>query len=140
MATRSVEMPHRLANSLAVLVMGSTKIGNPARTLIQTELNQVSKITTLKPPTRRQLFQLIHAMRAFDSSLTSVARYHLCTPNPPSMGKYLGEFAKLSSIPFTASDRRYYQKRLVDRRNALMHEAGNYPAGAQEVINLISRR
>src|SRR5262249_23571363 len=125
-------MPHRQAASLAAIVMGSAKVGPPARAHIKAELDEVSKIKAIQPSDRRRLFQIIHAIRAFDSSLAAVAVHHACTPANRSMGSYLRAFANQPMIPFSATDRQYYQRRLVNRRNALMHEAGIYPAGTQE--------
>jgi hypothetical protein len=89
------------------------------------------------PQNRRNLFQIIHAIRACDSSMACITRYHGSHLNSPSMGAYLREFRRIPALPFNDSDRRYYQVRLVKRRNALMHEAGSYPHGHQEVIHLV---
>lgn len=130
-------MPHRPAATLAAIVLGSSKVAAGDRAHIRSELDEITNIRRLHPNERRRLLQLIHAMRAFDTSLAAVARHHGCVPVRPSMGAYLVEFARLSALPFTGTDRQYFQARLVRRRNSLMHEAGNYPAGDQEVISLI---
>lgn len=131
-------MPHRRATTLAAIILGTPKVSGAARTRIKNELDEIVKVRGLYPTERRRLLQLLHAMRAFDSSLAAIATYYGCTPPRPSMGAYLVAFANLGGVPFTGTDQRYYQARLVRRRNALMHEADNYPAGDQEVIGQIT--
>ena len=61
-------MPHRAAKTLVAIVMGSPKLA-AHRTQVKTELDEVSRIKGLLPAERRRLLQLIHAMRAFDTTL-----------------------------------------------------------------------
>ena len=130
-------MAHRKAEALSVLIAGSAKLGPMERLAITNELREVTKLKQLAPQDRRNLFQLIHAVRACDSSMASIVQYHGASLTSPSMGSYLKAFRDISAIPFNETHRQYYQRRLVRRRNALMHEAGNYPSGRQEVVDLI---
>jgi hypothetical protein len=131
-------MPAKKAQTLIALIRGSSKIpSSPEKTMIVEELFEVSRLASLTPLPRRCLFQLIHAMRAFDSSLAAIAVHHHISPAHPSMGKYLSAFRDETKLPFTETDRLYYQKLLVNRRNDLVHKAGCYPAGRHDVIRLI---
>ena len=131
-------MPHRKAEALAVLIAGSTKLESRERLAITSELREVTKLKQVAPLSRRNLFQLIHAMRACDSSLAGIVRHHrVGLTAAPAMGTYLKAFTSIAGIYFTERHRQYYQDRLVKRRNVLMHEAGKYPTGRQEVVELI---
>jgi len=131
-------MPHRKAEALSVLIAGSAKLQPQERLAITNELKEVARLRRQAPDNRRNLFQLIHAMRACDSSMAGIVQHHGVTLSAsPSMGTYLKAFINIAGIPFNDTHRQYYQRRLVKRRNALMHEAGNYPAGRREVVDLI---
>src|SRR5256885_1721764 len=130
-------MPHRRANALSALIAGSVKLPNPARMRVLGELQQVASLRQAMPQNRRNLFQIIHAIRACDSSMACITLYYGSHLTSASMGSYLREFRNIAALPFNETHRQYYQSRLVRRRNSLMHEAGSYPAGRQEVIQLI---
>jgi hypothetical protein len=113
-------MPHRKAKALSALIAGSAKLRSREREAIISELREVTKLKQLAPHDRRNLFQLIHAVRACDSSMAGIIKYHGASLASPSMGTYLMQFRNIAALPFNERHRQYYQKRLVRRRNALI--------------------
>jgi hypothetical protein len=130
-------MPYRRAQALSALIAGSAKIGAIERLAIVAELTEVTRLRRLTPTNRRNLFQLVHSVRACDSSMLAIVQHYNHPVPHHSMGNYLRAFRDIRSLPFDEGHRQYYQSRFINRRNTLMHEAGTYPSGTQEVITLI---
>jgi hypothetical protein len=137
MAKAIVIVPHRKAAALSALIAGSTKFSPQDRAIIISELREITNLKKAMPQNRRNLFQIVHAIRACDSSMTRIVQHHGFPLTSPSMGNCLRAFRDIPVLPFSETDRQHYQSRLVRRRNALMHQAGDYPAGRQEVTHLL---
>jgi|SRR3954463_3311571 len=130
-------MPHRKAATLSALIAGSAKVAHSERQTIISELQEVYKIRNIMPQDRRNFFQIIHALRGYETAMGEIVRHHHLPVSPLTMGGCLYAFRNKPTLPFTDTHRQYYQSRLVNRRNALMHRAGQYPTGRDEVIRLI---
>lgn len=90
---------------------------------------------------RRDLVRILHAARGLDTALQEFLAHHAIPTKTPSMGSYLYALSKhsrasLSQLP--DSDRRQFQKIIVDVRNCYLHKAGAYPANETEVRALLS--
>jgi len=125
---------------LQTLVAGSVVSNASNYADISRELIEVNLVQRVRRDNRRQLLELFHLSRAFDSTLSSFTRHYGCT-NATSLGGYL-KFLRDTGISPTRrlSEplRMDYRTKIVDKRNEYMHKAGKFPAGDQEIVTLLS--
>lgn len=135
-----------MSNSRRVLTLRAISQGARARTNSQVfnsidhELQELAAVARVHPERRKNLLQLLHAIRALETALKEVIRSYGVQP-AFSLGPV---FKQLTQIPYghpgylsIANARRFHQTVRV-ARNRFAHEANAFPRSAREAESVLS--
>jgi hypothetical protein len=136
-------------DTIRVLLSGSREIGNAGPySLILSELNSVMTASMISDDRKRRLLQILYSTRALDTVLITFIRERcefLTVAITPDPGKGMGDYLKwlernningVAKMPGTS--REAFMRRIVDKRNRYMHQAGAFPRDDAEVAQLLS--
>jgi hypothetical protein len=135
-----------MSNSRRVLTLRAISQSARARTnshvfnSIDRELQELAAVARVLPEKRKNLLQLLHAIRALETALKEVIRSYGVQP-AFSLGPV---FKQLTQIPYghpgylsIANARRFHQTVRI-ARNRFAHEADAFPRSAREAESVLS--
>lgn len=104
------------------------------------EFQEVIRIAQMMPLRRRCLIQVLFSTRAIDTALRNYIASKGIPATPRSIGESLHVLVSHQVTGISRlSERQYrsFQSQIAHRRNRYMHAAGAFPAGVQEVTELL---
>lgn len=130
---------------IRVLLEGSVDLGFTAEcSIIAGEFENVLSVVKNSKKSNNLLMQVLFSTRALDTSLKTFIRekcncWGMVDPNDHSLGAYLTWLANDPNgvAILNESERQYYQREIVDRRNKYMHKAGEFPRNKSEINKLL---
>ena len=131
----------RRVNTLrAIAKSARTRIGSNIFNHVDQELQELAAVARINPEKRKNLLQLLHAIRSLETALKEVVRSHGISP-----GHSLGPiFRQLESIPYgqpgylNAANARRFGQNVRVARNRFSHEANAFPRSARETESILS--
>jgi hypothetical protein len=130
-------------NTLQALIAGSSSIVGAASVIH--EFSEVHLVRRVRNDRRRRLLEIVHSVRALDTTLREFVAHHKCMPKsnkiPQTLGQYLfalrdHKTPNLQQISEAA--RQHFQQSIVSARNKYMHEAGVFPSHDQATYILLA--
>lgn len=137
---------HKARISTLQVILAGTCIGTSQMgPVVHAEFEAVHQAGRIRNPNRRRILEVLHSVRALDSSLKAFIQHHGCQEpgkQPPyAMGSYLHALQKHTVAglgKITATQRTQFHGAIVSKRNTYLHEAGTFPNNNVEVDTLLS--
>jgi hypothetical protein len=128
--------------TLQALVAGAPAVSSAAKVI--NELAEVHFVRKVRNDRRRRLLEIVHSVRALDTTLRDFVTHHKCIPKgqsqiPKSLGGYLFALRQHNNSSLgqiTEAQRQHFQQSIVSKRNTYMHEAAMFPVNDQ-VANVL---
>lgn len=133
-------MSRRVQTLRAISQGARARTGSNVFVHIDHELAELASVAHVSPEKRRNLLQLLHAVRALETAIKEIIRSYGIQP-AYSLGPV---FKQLTQIPYgtpgylsSASARRFNQT-VRTARNRFAHEANAFPRSARETESILS--
>lgn len=124
-----------------IALINSSSINSIQKNNVKIEYRQVVNVNKVAPPQRKNILRILHSTRALDTTLKAYLDFYGIRGGNHSIGQYLNTLAKHSDNrigKLSDSEKRKYQREIVDHRNKHLHTANSYPTNDSEVSNIIS--
>jgi hypothetical protein len=108
---------------------------------INKEFLEVARLIRMQPLNRRNLLQILHMTRALDTTLKNLLiEKGVPLPAIPALDPYFKQLVNHSQSGFGTlpeGRRKFFKKRIINRRNSYMHQSGRFPS-SREIEMLLS--
>jgi hypothetical protein len=130
----------RVLTLRAIAQSARARTGSSVFNQIDRELLELAAVVRVSPEKRKNLLQLLHAVRALETALKEIVRIHRIQP-AHSLGRI---FRQLEQIPrgqpgyLSVANARRFNQTIRVARNRFAHEADAFPRSAREAESLLS--
>jgi hypothetical protein len=130
----------RVLTLRAIAQSARARTGSNVFNQIDRELQELAAVARIHPERRKNLLQLLHAVRALETALKEIIRSYGIQPGP-SLSPI---FNQLRQIPqgqpgyLSPNNARRFNQTIRVARNKFAHEADAFPQSAREAESLLS--
>jgi hypothetical protein len=130
----------RVLTLRAIAQSAGTRTGSNAFNQIDQELQELGAVNRVSPERRKNLLQLLHAIRALETALKEVVRSYGIQPaySLKPVFRQLEQIAPGQPGYLNSANARRFNQTIRIARNRFAHEANAFPRTAREAESLLS--